>query len=41
MSALYIVSGCMPDSPWETNNSKIPSSSISATAAPVPKPFDS
>ena len=31
--------GWGPDSPCEINNSKIPSLSMSATAAPVPKPF--
>ena len=36
--ALYKVNGCSLLSPRETNNSKIPSLSTSATAAPVPYP---
>ena len=38
MFALYKESGCNPDSPCETNNSRMPSLSMSATAAPVPNP---
>ena len=37
--ALYKDKGWSTLSPWETNNSRIPSLSISATAAPVPYPF--
>ena len=36
--ALYKESGWKPDSPCETSNSRMPSLSISATAAPVPNP---
>ena len=36
--ALNKESGCNPDSPCETSNSRMPSLSISATAAPVPNP---
>ena len=39
--ALYKVNVCALLSPRETNNSKIPSLSISATAAPVPYPLAS
>ena len=38
MFALYKDNGCNPDSPCETSNSRIPSLSMSATAAPVPNP---